>query len=167
MCLVRTGVVAILSSSFFSFFFKLIVVQSVSRIWLFVTPRIAAQQASLCFTISWSLLKLMSIESLIPSNHLILCCPLLLLPSVFPSKRVFQVSQLFASGGQSIGASASVLSTNIQGWFPLGLTGLIFLLSKGFSRVFCNTKVWKHQFFSAQPSIWSNSHICIWLLEKP
>ena len=117
-------------------------------------------RASLSFTISLSLLNLMSIESVIPSNHLILCCPLLLLPSIFPSIRVFS-SESVPSGGQCIGASASasVLPTNIQGSFPLGLTGLISLQSKEFSRVFSSTTVQKHQFFSAQPSLWSNSHI--------
>ena len=100
--------------------------------------------------------------------HLILCCPLLLLLSIFPSIRVFPHHQLFASVGQSIGASASasVLPMNIQGWFPLGLTGLISLLSRD-SRVFSSTTVQKHQFFCTQPSLWSNSHICTWLLEKP
>ena len=83
-----------------------IVVQSLSRVRLFVTPWTVAHQTSLFFTISWSLLKLMSIESMMLSNHLFLCCPLLL-PSIFPSIRVFSVSWLFASGGQSIGASAS------------------------------------------------------------
>ena len=80
----------------------------------------------------------------------------------------FPVSWLFASGGQSIGVSAStsVLPMNIQGWFPLGLTGLISLLSKGLSRVFSSTTVWKHQFSSTQLSLWSNSHIPTWLLEK-
>ena len=87
----------------------------------------------------------------------------------FPASGSFPMSQLFSSGGLSIrvSASASVLPMNIQGWFPLGLTGLIFLLSKGLSRVFSNTTVQKHQFFSAQPSFWSNSPICTWLLEKP
>ena len=86
----------------------------------------------------------------------------------FPSSGSFQMSQLFASGGQSIGvsASASVLPMNIQGCFPLGLTGLISLPSKGLSTVFCNTTVQKHQFFSAQLSLWSNSHIHAWLLGK-
>ena len=70
------------------------------------------------------------------------------------------MSQLFASGSQSIGASASALLVNTQGWFPLGLTGLISVLSKGLSRVFSSTTIWKHQLFSAQPSLWSNSHIC-------
>ena len=103
------------------------------------------------------------------SDHLILCHPLLHLPSLFPNIRVISMSQLFASGGQSIGASASasVLLMNIQDWFPLGLTRLISLQAKGPSRVFSNTTVQKHPFFGAQPSLWSNSHICIWLLEKP
>ena len=84
-----------------------------------------------------------------------------------PASGSFPMNQLFISGGQNIGASASpsVLPMNIQGWFPLGLTGLI-LLSKGLSRVFSSTKVWKHQFFHALPSLWSNSHICKWPLEK-
>ena len=87
----------------------------------------------------------------------------------FPASGSFLMSQLFASGGQSIGASAlaSVLPMNIQGWFHLGLTGWISLLSKGLSRVFSDTTVQKHQFFSTQFSWWSNSHICTWLLEKP
>ena len=81
----------------------------------------------------------------------------------------FPICQLFASGGQNIGASASasVLPMNIQDWFPLAWTGLISLQSKGLSRVFSSTTVQKHQFFSAQPSLWSNCHICTWLLEKP
>ena len=87
----------------------------------------------------------------------------------FPASGSFPMSCLFASGGQSIGdsASASVLPMNIQGRFPLGLTGLISLQSKGHSRVFSNTTVQKHQFFGTQPSLWSNSHIHTWLLEKP
>ena len=132
-------------------------------------PWTAAHQSFLSFTISQSFLKLMSIESVMPSNHLILCHPLLLLPSVFPSIRSFVTSQLFASGGQSIGvsASASVLPVNIQGWFPLGLTGLISLQSKGLSRVFSNTAVQKLPFFGAQLSLESNSHMHTWPLEKP
>ena len=87
----------------------------------------------------------------------------------FPASQSFPMSQFFTSGGQSIGvsASASVLPMNIQGWFPLGLTGLIFLQSKGLSRVFCNTIVQNHQFFGAQLFLWSNSHIHTWLLERP
>ena len=76
----------------------------------------------------------------------------------FPASGSFPVSRLFTSGGASASASASVLSVNIQSWFPLGLTDLISLLSKGLSRVFSSTTIWKHQFFGAQPSLWSNSH---------
>ena len=86
----------------------------------------------------------------------------------FPASGSFLLSQLFVSGDQSIGASASasVLPMNIQDWFSLGLTGLMSLLSKGLSRVFSNTTVQRHQFCSVQPSLWSNSHIHTWLLEK-
>ena len=88
------------------------------------------------------------------------CITLSSCPQSFPASGSFPVSQLFVSGGQNIGASASasVLPMNIQGWFPLRLTGFISLESKGLSRVFCSTTVWKHQFFGAQPSLWSNSH---------
>ena len=88
-------------------------------------------------------------------------------PQSFPASESFQMSQLFTSGGCNIGtsASASVLPTNIQDWFPLGLTGLISLQSKGLSRVFSNTMVQKHQFFNSQPSLWSNYHIHTWLPE--
>ena len=87
----------------------------------------------------------------------------------FPASGSFPMSQLFISGGQSIGVSpaASVLPMNIQDWFPLGLTGFISLQSKGLSRVFSNTTAQKHQFFSIQPSFWFNSYIHTWLLEKP
>ena len=96
-------------------------------VWLFATPWIAAHQASLSITNSLSLLKLMSTESVMPSNHFILCCPLLLLPSIFPSIRIFSNESFFASGCQSIGASASapVFPINIQDWFPLGLNDLL------------------------------------------
>ena len=111
----------------------LVSVQSLRHVRLFATLWSTARQASLSITNSWRFLKFMSIELMMPSNHLILCCPLLLLPSIFPSVRVFPMSQFFASDGQSIGvsASASVLSMNIQDWFPLGWTGWISLLSKG------------------------------------
>ena len=105
------------------------------------------QHTSSPITNSRSLLKLMSIESVMPSNHLILCHPLIHQPSSFPASGSFPMSRLFAAGGQSIGASASVLPMNIQDWFPLGWTGLISL------RVFSNTTVQKHQFFSIQPSL--------------
>ena len=102
----------------------------------------------------------------IQPSHLLLSPP----PpsSLLPESGSFQMSLFFTSGGQSIGvsASASVLPVNIQDWFPLGLTGWISLLSKGLSRVFSNTTVQKHQFFSAQLSLYSNSHIHSWLLEK-
>ena len=114
-----------------------------SHVQLFETPLTAAPQASLSITNSRSLLKLMSIESVMPSNHLILFHPLLLLPSIFPSIRDFstKMSQLFTSGGQSIGVSAiaSVLPMNSHDWFPLGWTSWISLQSKGLSRVFSNT----------------------------
>ena len=97
-------------------------VQPLSHVQLFATPWITACQASLSITNSWSLLKLMFIESVMPSNHLILCHPLLHLSSIFPCIRVFSMSQFFISDGQSIGASTSVsvLPMNIQDWFPLG-----------------------------------------------
>ena len=90
-------------------------------------------------------------------------------PQSFPVSGSFPLSQLFTSDGQTIGAldSTSVLPMNILGWFPLGLTGLISLLSKRFSRVFSTTTVQNYQFISAQHSLWSNSHICTWILEKP
>ena len=105
-------------------------------------PWPAAGQVPLSFTVSHSLLKFMSIESVMLSIHFILCSPLLLLPLIFPSIRAFQMSQFFPSGGQSIGvsASASVPPVNIQDWFPSGWTALISLQSKGFSRVFSNTR---------------------------
>ena len=119
---------------------------------LFVTPWTAACQASLSITNSQSLPKRMSIKLVMASNHLTLCHPLLLLPSIIPSIRVFSSDSVFSTGGQSIGASASasVLPMNIQDWFHLGWTGWISLQSKGLSRVFSNTIVQKHQFFSAQ-----------------
>ena len=143
-------------------------IQSLSHVPFFVTLWTVACQASLSITNSLSLLKLMSIESVMPSNHLILCHPLLLPPSILPSIRVFSVSRLFTSGGQSIGASAlaSVLPMNIQDWFPVGWTGWTTLQSKGLSRVFSNSTVWRHQFFSTQSFLLSSSHICTWLLEK-
>ena len=119
-------------------------------------------------TNSQSLLKLMSIESVIPSNHLILCRPLLLLSSIFPNIRVFS-NESATSGGQNTGVSAltSVLPMKTQDRFPLGWTSWISLQSKGLQRVFSNTTVQKHQFFGAQPSSQSNSHIHTWPQEKP
>ena len=130
-------------------------VQSLSRVGLFVTPWTAARQASLSITDSWSLLKLMSIKSLMPSNHLILCNPLVLLPSIFPSIRVFSNESVLHIRWPNIwiSDSASVLPIYIQDWYPLELTARISLQSKGLSRVFSNTTVQKHQFFSAQFSL--------------
>ena len=118
-----------------------ITVQLLNQVQLFSTPWTAALQTELSFTVSWNLLRLMSTESLMPSNYLILCHSLLLLPSTLPGSGSFQMSQLFTSVGPSIRVptSASVLPMNIQGWFPLGLTSLISLLSKGLSRVFTTT----------------------------
>ena len=127
-------------------------VQLLSRVQLFANPWITAHQASLSITNSRSSLKLTSIELVMPSNHLFLCRPLLQLPSQsFPASGSFPMSQLFASGGQSIGVSTStsVLPMNTEDW-SLGRTGWISLQSKGLSRVFSNTTVQKHQFFGAQ-----------------
>ena len=127
-------------------------VQLLSRVRLFATPWTAARQTSLSFTNSWSLLTLMYIKLVMPSNHLILCRPLLLLPSIFRNIRVVSnESALHISIGVS--ASASVLPKNIQDWFPLGWTGRISLQPKGLSRVFSNTTVQKHQFFGTQLSL--------------
>ena len=129
------------------------VVQSLWYVWLFSTPWTAECQASLSFSISQSLLKLMSIESVMPSIHFILCYPLLLL-SIFPSLGSFPMNWLFSSGGQNIGASTitSVLPMNIQDWFPLGLTGLMSLQSKGLLSVFYNTIVQKFTSWWVPPS---------------
>ena len=130
-------------------------VQLLSHARLFVTPWTAAHQASLCITNSQGPPKPMSIKLVMPSNHLILFCPLSSCLQSFPASGSFPVSQFFALGGQSIGfsASASVLPMNIQDWFPLGWTGWISLQSKGLPRVFPNTTVQKHQFFGTQLSL--------------
>ena len=143
-------------------------VQSLSHVQLLATPWTAAHWTSLFITNSLSLLKLMSIESVMSSNHLILCCPLLLPPSIFLSIRVFSNESVLHIRCQSIGvsASASVLPMNTQDWSLLGWTGWISLQSKGLSRVFSSTTVQKHQ-FCAQLSLWSDCHIHTWLLEKP
>ena len=133
-----------------------------------VTPWTVAHQALPSFTISWSLLKLMSSESVMLSNISSSATPFSSCPQSFPDQGLFQwvSSNILASGGQNIGASVSVFLMNIQGWFRLELTGLISFLSKGFSRVFSSTTVWKHQFFHTQPSLWSNSHNHTWLLGR-
>ena len=130
-----------------------VVVQLLSHVQLFMTPWTVVCSCPLNW---WCHL------------HLILCCPLFLLPSVFPNIRVFSnepASHVRWPKYRSF--SISFLAMNIQGWFPLGLIGLISLLSKRLSIVFSSTTIQKYQFFSAQPSLCSNSHICTWLLEKP
>ena len=129
-------------------------VQSLSLVRL-CNPWTAARQASPSITNSRSLLKLMSIESMMPSNYLILCRALLFLPSIFPSIRVFSNKSVLHIRWPKYWASvsASVLPINIQDWFPLGWTGRISLQSKGLSRVFSNTTVQKHQFFGTQLSL--------------
>ena len=147
-------------------------VQSLSHVWLFATPWIAACQASLSITNSRSLLKLMSIELVMPSNHLILCHFLLLLPRLKqkgPSIRVFSSESVLRMRWPKYwtSASASVLPMNIQGWFPVRVTSLISWMFKGPSRVFSNTTVQRHQFFDGQLSLWWDSHFYTRLLEKP
>ena len=143
-------------------------VQSLSCVQLFVTPWIAACQAFLSITISWSSLKLTSIESVMPSSHLIPCHPFSSCPQSLPASESCPMSQLFTWGGQSTGvlALASFLPKKSLGWSPSEGTGWISLQSKGLSRVFSNTTVQKHQFFGTQPSAQSNSHIHIWPQEK-
>ena len=144
-------------------------VQLLSHVRLFVTPRTAAHQVSLSITNSQSLLKLTSIELVMPSNHLILSSPSPPTFNLSQHQGFFLMSQLFASGGQSVGtsASSSVFPMNIQDWFPLGWTGSIYLECKRLSQVFPNTTVQKYRFFGSQLSLLSNSHIHTWLLEKP
>ena len=144
-------------------------VQSLSHVRLFATPWTTARQASLSITNSRSSLRLMCIELVMPSSHLILCHPFSSCPQSLPASGSFPMSQLFAWGGQSTGvsASASVLSMNTQDWSPLAWTSWISLQSKGLSRVFSNTTVQKHQFFGVQLSSQFNSHIHTWPLKKP
>ena len=141
-------------------------VQLLSYVWLFTTPWTAACQASLSITNTRSLLKLMSVELVMPSNHFILCCLLVLLSSCLqssPASGSFPMSQFFASGSQSIGVSvsASVLPMYIQDWFLLGLIGLISLQSKQLSRVFSNSTVQKHQFFGSAVFMVQHTHPCM------
>ena len=131
-----------------------VVVHSLSCVQLFVTLWTVARQTSLSFAISWSLLKLMSIELMMPSNHLILCRPLLFLPSIFPSIRVFSYeSALHIRWSKYWSFSFNISPSNeYLGPISLGLTGLISLQSKGLWIIFSNTTVQKHEFFSAQLS---------------
>ena len=137
-----------------SFTFSISSVQSLSRVWLFATPWIAARQASLSITNSRGSPRPRSIESVMPSVSSSVV-PFSSCPQSFPASGFFQMSQLLTSGGQSTGVSAStsVLPMNTQDWSPLGWTDWIFLQSKGLSRVFSNTTVQKHQFFCTQLSL--------------
>ena len=143
-------------------------VQSLSRVRLFATPWITARQASLSITNSQSLLKLTSIESVMPSNHLILCHPLLRLPSIFPSIRVFSNESVFHSRWPKYWSFSFNISPSNE------CSGLIYfrmdwfdLLEVQGSAVFSNTTVQKHQFFCIQLSSQSNSHMHTWPLKKP
>ena len=129
------------------------VLQSHSCVWIFVTP----------WTAAWLASKLMSLELVMPSNCLILWHPLLLLFSILPSIKVFSNELTLHIRWLKYWSFCISPSNVYSGWFPLGLTGLSSLLSKGLSRVFSSIKVWKHLFFSAQPSSWFNSHIRTWL----
>ena len=149
-----------------------VVFQSLSCVRLFVTSWTAALQASLSFTISQSLCVCSDLCPLSPLCYLTIsysATPFSFCLQSFPALGSFPMTWIFASCGQSTGesASASVLPMNIKGWFTLGLTGLISLQSKGLWRVFSGITIWKHQFFGAQPFLWSKYHICTWLLEKP
>ena len=144
-------------------------VQLLSRVQLFATPWTAARQASLSITNSQSPPKPMSIESVMPSNYLILCRPLLLLPSIFPSIRIFSnESALRIRWPKYWSFSFSISPSNeYSGLVSFRMDCLDLLQSKGLSRIFSNITVQKHQFFSTQLSSQSNSHIHTWLLGKP
>ena len=146
----------------------IVVVQLLSHVWLFATPWTEHTRLPCPSLISRNLLKLMSIELVMPFNHFILSHPLLPCFHSFPASESFPISQLFTSGGQNIGASASasVLPVNIWDWSPLRWTGWISLQSKGLSSIFCKTTVQKHQFFSIDsfisPVFLSDSPLIFW-----
>ena len=141
-------------------------VQPLSCVWLFMTPWAKAHQDPLSFSTSLSLLKLLAIELVKASNHLIPCHPLLVLPSAFPSIRVFSIESSLHIRWPKYWSFSISLSNEYSGLIFLGLTCLISLLSKGFSRVFSNSPIQKHQFFGSQPFLWSNTHIHTRLLGK-
>ena len=142
--------------------------QSLSHVWLFVTLWTAVHQASLSITNSWSPPKPMSIESMMPSNSLILCRPLFLLPSIFPSIRVFlNESALRIRWPKYCSFSFNISPSNEHPGLIIRIDWWISLQSKGLSKVFSNTTVQKRQFFGAQFSSQPNSYIHTWLLEKP
>ena len=143
------------------------VVRLPSRVQFSATSWTAACQASLFISNSRSLLKLMSIESVMPSKYLVLCCPLLL-TSFFPSIRVFSNESALRIRWLKYWSFSYIISPSNEylGLISFRIDWFDLLQSKGFSRVFSNTAIWKHQFFGTQPSLWSNSHVCAWLLEK-
>ena len=144
-------------------------VQLLSHVRVFATPWTATHQASLSITNCWSLPRLMSFESVMPSNYLILCRPLLLLLSVFPNIRVFSNESALRIRWPKYGSFSFNISTSSEhtGLISFRMDCWFSLQSKGLSRIFFNTTVQKHQFFCAQLSLYSNSHIHTWLLEKP
>ena len=154
---------------FFIFSYSVSSVQLLSRVRLFATPWIAAHQASLSITNSWSLLKLMSIKSVMATSHLILCHPLLLLPPNPSSISVFSnESTLHMRWPKYWSFSFSISPSNEHpGLMSFRMDWLDLLSVKGLSRVFSNTTVQEHQFSSAQLSSQSNSHIHTWPMEKP
>ena len=143
-----------------------VVAQLVSLVWLFANPCTTACQASLSFTKSWSFLRLIPLIQWCYTTTSSSVTPFSSFLQSFPASGSFPMSQYVPSGGQRTEASVSILPMSIQGWFPLGLTGLISLLSKSLSSIFSNITVQKHQFFIAQFSLRSNSHINTWLLEN-
>ena len=148
---------------------SVLVVQSLSRVWLFAAPQTAACRLPCPSSSSWACSNSCPLSQWCHPTISSSVASFSSCPQSFPGSGSFPVRWFFTSSGQSIeaSASASVPLMNIQCWFPLGLTGLISLLCKGCSRIFSSTTIRKHQFFSAQPSLWSNSHICTWLPKKP
>ena len=142
-------------------------VQSLSRVWLFVTPWLQHTRLPCPSPSPRVCSNSCSLSQWCPPTISRSVIPFSSCPQSFPASGSFLMGQFFASGGQSIGASASVLQMNIQGWFSLRLTGLLSLRSKELSSVFSSATIWKHKFFSTQPSLWSSSHICACLWEKP
>ena len=144
-------------------------VQPLSRVWLFATPWIAAHQASLSITNSWSLPKPMSTESVMPSNHLILCRPFFLLPSIFPSITVFSNESALRMRWSKYWSFSFNISPSKEhpGLISFRMDWLDLLAVQGLSRVFSNATVQNYQFFGTQLSLQSNSHVHTWPLEKP
>ena len=145
----------------------LLLLFSLCRVWLFETLWIAARQASLSLTICQSLPKFMCIESKMSSNHLILCCPLLLLPSVFLSISIFSNELALYIRWPKYWNFSISSSNEYSGLISFGVDWFDLLAVQGLSRVFSNTTSANYQFFGTQSSLWSNSHIHTWLMEKP